>query len=60
MGISNLLFLNLLMGVGLAYAAMREYRRNARTFRLLAMVSGLSLVISLGQAGRLFGITGST
>lgn len=60
MGMSNLLFLNMLMGIGLAYAAMREYRKNARIFRVLAAVSGLSLLVCLGQAGLLPGINGST
>lgn len=46
----NLLLLNMVMGVGLAYAAMREYRRDARSFRLLAAVSGVSLIISLALA----------
>jgi hypothetical protein len=46
----NLLLLNMVLGVGLAYAAMREYRRDARSFRLLSAVSGLSLAISLAMA----------
>jgi hypothetical protein len=46
----NLLFLNLLMGAGLAYAAMREYRQDARMCRLLALVASLSLVVSLALA----------
>jgi hypothetical protein len=57
---SKLLFLNLLMGIGLAYAAVREYRRDARTFRLLAIVASLSLVVSLALATQLPGTNGST
>ena len=44
---SKLLLLNLLMGAGLAYAAVREHRQDARTFRVLATVSSLSLLASL-------------
>ncbi|MDN2717569.1 hypothetical protein [Janthinobacterium sp. SUN120] len=50
---SKLLLLNLLMGAGLAYAAVREYRQGARTFRVLAAVSSLSLLVSLGLASQL-------
>ena len=51
----NLLLLNIVMGVGLAYAAVREYRQDARTFRMLAAVSSLSLLVSLGLASQLQG-----
>ena len=46
---NQLLFLNLLMGVALAYAARREYprRQHAPTFRVLASTAGVSLVASL-------------
>lgn len=57
---THLLFLNMAMGVGLAYAAMREYKKNARACRLLATVSGLSLAVSLALASRLFEVNGST
>ncbi len=48
----NLLILNMVMGLGLAYAAVREYRKDARTFRVLAVVSGLSLIVSLALASQ--------
>ncbi len=57
---NKLLFLNLLMGVGLAYAAVREYRKDARTFRLLAVVASLSLAVTLALAIQRSGINGST
>ena len=44
---SKLLLLNILMGIGLAYAATREYGKDTRTCRLLATVAGLSLLASL-------------
>lgn len=56
----NLLLLNIVMGIGLAYAATREYRKDARTCRVLAMVAGVSLVLSLALASALPAANGST
>lgn len=47
MGMRNLLLLNIVLGVALAYAATREYRKDAQACRLLATVAGVALMVSL-------------
>ncbi|MNM08662.1 hypothetical protein D3C81_187380 [compost metagenome] len=43
----DLLLLNIVLGVALAYAATREYRKDAQACRLLATVAGVALTVSL-------------
>ena len=43
----NLLLLNIVLAVALAYAATREYRKDAQASRLLATVAGVALTVSL-------------